>query len=220
MRSGSSWRHKLKFFSAGTPKSMVALFTALTAIGLAVYGLFVKGDMWDRYLWPLIFCLAVLLALEHRARTNRPATAAAAVPHGRPAPAPGRVALAAALATLAVAATSAITVNSDTYDAARWKAGQRLASLGVPAAQVDAGFEWVGLHSTAIAENGRQVAGAPGYETGYAQMFPGFVECALAASSPLVEPPLLPVGTVRYDALGFAVPEHLYLYVVKACPGA
>ena len=115
--------------------------------------------------------------------------------------------------------TAAPTLNSDVYDAARWSAGRDAVKAGFAAGTVDAGFEWVGSDTTAIARPGRRVAAAPPYDTWYDQMFPAFKECALVSGSRLDQAPLVLLRTIHYQELAFAVPEVLYLYAVrtKAC---
>jgi hypothetical protein len=113
--------------------------------------------------------------------------------------------------------TAAVTLNAYAYayDAARWSAGQDAEKAGFAASTIDAGFEWVGSHTTATAEPGRKVAGAPPYETWYDQMFPGFKDCAFVSGSPLDEPSLVLLRSLMYNELAFAVPEHLYVYAVR-----
>ena len=190
-------------------KSIIWLFTCLSAVGLAGFVLFVRAATWDRYLWPVAFGAALLLV------TPRPARAG-----GNRAP-PDRADWrwripAAALALSLAALAAAVTLNADAYDAARWSAGQDAVKAGFAATAVDAGFEWVGSKAAAMADPGRKVTGAPPYETWYDQMFPGFNDCAFVSGSPLDEPSLTPLRTVRYNELGFSVAEHLYIYAVRS----
>ncbi|HXW78257.1 MAG TPA: hypothetical protein VEJ84_02095, partial [Acidimicrobiales bacterium] len=131
------------------------------------------------------------------------------------------VRLPSALFAVAVAAAAtAVTLNADSYDAARWTAGQEAVRAGYAAGTVDAGFEWVGSHTAAVAQPGRRARGAPSYEKWYVEMFPGSHECAVVAASALPVSSLRLLGTARYEELGFAVPEHLYIYgvVAASCP--
>ena len=66
---------------------------------------------------------------------------------------------------MVAAVATVITLNADAYDAARWSAGDKAVAAGVPATMVDAGFEWVGSHQSAVALPGRRVPGSPFYET-------------------------------------------------------
>ena len=65
-----------------------------------------------------------------------------------------------------------------------------------------------------------QVAAVPSYEMWYDQLFPGFRDCAFVSGSLPAPHGTSLIGTVRYKELGFAVPEHLYIYAVKSrrCP--
>jgi hypothetical protein len=112
------------------------------------------------------------------------------------------------------ATTVALTLNSDSYDAARWSAGRQLAEAGYPVGAIDAGIEWVGSHTAALARPGRVVAGAPAYEQWYVQMFRGASECAVVSASPLLSPSIHLMATLSYDEIAFARPERLYLYTV------
>jgi len=186
--------------------AMLVGFSALTAVGLGAYGVFLKGELFDRYLWPLIFGLAVLLARRHLAQAA-----------GWPSRLYLRL-LAGAVGALAVVVAVAVTLNSDSFDAARWAAGQELVAMGVPSTKVDAGFEWVGYHYPGLAVHGRDVPGGPPYDKWYEATFPGFSACAVVASSPLGYPGLALARTEPYREVGFAGAERLYLYQVKA-PG-
>ena len=91
-------------------------------------------------------------------------------------------------------------------------------SHGVPAKAVDAGFEWVGAHSTGIANRSLHPAGAPTYEPWYALMEPAFRECAVVSGSPLDYLNLHLVRTSSYELLGFVGSRTLYIYISSA-PG-
>jgi 4-amino-4-deoxy-L-arabinose transferase-like glycosyltransferase len=188
---------------------VVRAFTALSAAGLIGYGLLVRAPMWDRYLWPVAFGASVVLFARRAPGRVRRTTAP-----------PALRALAIALAAPAVLAALALTLNADAYDAARWSAGQEAVAAGYAPATVDAGFEWVGSHSPSMAQPGRQVAGAPVYETWYDQMFPGLRVCAFVSGSLYGGPTFRPLGVIRYEEVAFADPQHLYVYAVRGpgCP--
>ena len=191
-------------------KSIVMLFTWLSAAGLVLYGLFVRAAIFDRYVWALAFGAAVLLA----AFSSKPvAVTRPAVYHE---PRWGARAWQAALALLAIAVGGVIALNADAYDGARWAAGQEAVRAGFPASEVDASFDWVGSHTSAPAVRGRNVPGAASYETWYDQLFPGFKDCAFVSGSRLSEPHLSVLGAVKYKEFGFALTEHLYIYAVHS----
>jgi hypothetical protein len=191
---------------AKAERRLALLFAWASVAVLAGYGLFVRAAFWDRYLWPVAFCVA-LLALGQGWRSR----AALSSPRLQSL---GLAAAGGLLAALVGTAAVAITLNSDAYDAARWSAGRDLVRAGYPASAVDAGFDWVGAHARAPAQPGRALAGAPAYETWYDQMFPGLEDCALVSSSPLLWSSLRLFRTVGYDELAIATPAHLYLYLV------
>ena len=194
-RSWTSW---------GTPIGVVWVFGALVATGLALYGL-LHSALYDRYGWPLIFALGVLLLhySPPALRRVRPRLVAGVV---------------VALSVLLILVTTTLTVNADTYSAARWDAGQIAVSHGVPAKAVDAGFEWVGAHATGIVNRSLHPPRAPNYEPWYALMEPGFRECAVVSGSPLNYPNLHLVKTTSYELFGFVGSRTLYIYISSA-PG-
>jgi hypothetical protein len=192
-------------WTLGTPIGVVWVFAALYAAGLAAFGLLATANIYDRYLWPLVFAVAVLL-----------------LHYSQPAPRrdwPGPVAaVVVALSVLLFLVTAALTVNVATYSAARWNAGQIAVSHGVPAKAVDAGFEWVGGHATTMVDKALHPRGAPVYELWYGRMEPGFRDCAVVSGSPLDYPDLHLVKTTSYELLGLVGSRNLYVYVSSA-PG-
>lgn len=144
---------RLRSWAWGTPIGVIWAFGVLFATGLAVCGL-ITYLFFDRYLWPLIFAFGVLLLYYSQPAPRRewPRLVAGTV---------------VALSALLVLVTTALTVNADTYSAARWHAGQVAVAHGVPAKAVDAGFEWVGAHATGVVNKSLHPAG-PAYEPWYA----------------------------------------------------
>ncbi len=59
-------------------RTVIVLFIWVTGAGLALYGLFVEGPIFDRYVWPLAFTTAILLAFK---AINEPASALSAPAH-------------------------------------------------------------------------------------------------------------------------------------------
>ena len=218
----------------GVERRLIVLFTWANVAVLAGYGLLFRTTFWDRYLWPVAFGALVLMLSRPLGRPTTVVVSGASVAppaHSiRVAGAGSRLTattrtvplvtravfgFVAIVSVLVVGTTAAaVTLNSDSYDAARWTAGRDLVKVGYRATTVDAGFDWVGSHTTALAKPGRIAAGAPAYEEWYDQMFPGFRECALVSASRLLWPSLRLIHTVSYDEVGFAVPERLYLYAV------
>jgi hypothetical protein len=195
----------------GSARSLIVWFTVLSAGGLIVYGCFVQTPLFDRYLGPIAFPTAVLLAC------GQPPTI------GRTTPAQWRwrpKAATVALALIVGAVVAALTLNADAYDGARWQAGELLLRAGYSPVQEDAGFEWVGYHSSDNADQSRKIHGAPGFFTWYDEFFPDLQDCAYVSSLPWINPNLQLLAIRTYEEFGFAEPEHLRVYAVRVpgCP--
>jgi hypothetical protein len=208
---------------SGTVQSLVAWFALLSAAGLLAYGLLVRAPLFDRYLSQLAFPVAVLLAhscLRSRATTRRPTHALGVMTAAGRTPRAGTAATAATVGLVLVigAVTAALTLNADSYDGARWQAGQVAVQAGFAPSEVDAGFEWVGTHTSEDANRALQVLPGPAYEAWYDKLFAGFRDCAFVTGSPSPQPDLTLLRVTTYDELGFAVPEHLWIYAAQA-PG-
>jgi hypothetical protein len=218
-------RQALSARRLGYPRVLLVLFSILTAVFLCFFEGLTRGTVFDRYLWPLDFGLAVLLLARRPASSARAhalgarAHAGLARAHAGPPTGPRRqlafLLTTAALSTVVAAVAIVITVNADAYDAARWSAGDKAVAAGVPATMVDAGFEWVGAHQSGTAVPGRRVPGSPFYETWYDQMFPAFTECAFVSGNEVPLPWLRRLATVTYQELGFAEQQDLYVYLIR-----
>lgn len=169
---------------------LLAVFAVLVAAATAAYCLFAVPASYDRYLYPLIFPLAVLLA-RPRARRAAPPDARRA---RRATPwVPGALGLLLAVSAVLVA------LNFDAYGGALWAAGKVAVAQGLSPYTVNAGFAWRGWY--------------PDRNTYYCGSVTNFLE----------QPDphwykLRLVRTMTYDEIGFAIPEHLYVYVAQA-PG-
>jgi hypothetical protein len=104
---------------------------------------------------------------------------------------------------------SVLMLNSHAFDAGRWQAGEKLVGLGVSAATIDAGYEWVGFHAETPANAAQPVPARTWYEGWWA----GFTPCGLVSSLPLTDAGAELVGTSEY-ALNLVAgpPQTLYLY--------
>jgi hypothetical protein len=120
--------------------------------------------------------------------------------------------VAAALAIVVGTVNLALVLNADAYDGARWKAGELAVQAGFAPSVIDAGFEWVGTHSADDADRALQARPGPNYEQWYDKLFADFRDCAFVSGSPWQGPGLELLRTTNYDELGFAVPEHLWIY--------
>ena len=142
---------------ARSPVGLVATFVVLYALGVVAYG----GVLivFDRYLWPLVPALALILVVPVTAsRRVGPPKPAAAVSARRPL-------TLAPLAFTALTAALSLTVmaNAFAFDGARWRAGNDLVAAGVNPSAIDAGFEWMGYHSVGRARLAHPVATDPPY---------------------------------------------------------
>jgi len=217
-----NWDRRPRNTEARPPSELlVGAFLVLSAAGLIGYGLFVRAAFWDRYLWPVAFASALLLSAS-RSPSFVPDNGSRSRP-GRQQGVLGNLAgpLAGGLALVTAVVAVAVTANSDSYDGARWSAGQDAVAAGYQPAMVDAGFEWVGSHQSGTAHPSG-AGQASGVRTWYTAMFPGFKECAVVSSSPVGGPGLFLLRTVRYDELLFAQSERLYIYGKRSsgCPSA
>ncbi len=182
-----------------TPRGTIAVFAALLAVGLTVFAF---STFFDRYLWPLVFAMGILLFSDGR-RQMRSAWPRHVV----------RIVV--ALGGLLLIVTAVLTVNADVYSAARWRAGQLAVSRGVRATAVDAGYEWVGAH--ARGDRPQSPSSVPAYESWYARLEPGFHECAIVSASPLSYPDLHLTKATNYRLLGFIGRRTaLYVYLSSA----
>jgi hypothetical protein len=162
--------------------------------------------VYDRYLWPLVLSGSILVL--HRAR-----------PHGREANPRVRVVRWAVVALVAFVAL-ALTADADAFDGARWRAGERAVARGVPATEVDAGFEWVGAHTSAVADLNRPPAPPDRYRTWWASMFLSPTICVVVSASPLTDPRLSLVSTSRWRPFLLFGSSRLYEYATAepGCP--
>jgi hypothetical protein len=184
----------------GTPTGILATFIGATAAGLFAYGL--GNPVFDRYLWPVVPPLAILLMyVPHSVGVDRDGV--------RPAARTGAVGVAmagvivAGLGTLALAYAA----NANAFDAALWRAGEALVAAGVPRDEVDAGYAWVGEHATT------PLTGGGDHPFRYRQLWPDFRQCGSVTSDPTPEAGTIPAGTESYLRFLITGPaETLYLF--------
>jgi hypothetical protein len=206
----------------GSPTGLLVTFCGLYLGGTLTFG--VVSSLFDRYLWPLILPLGILLlahptagrTLRARATVEASAPLSADVAASAPAPRLAGILAWAVAATISAAfalASLALVLNRAAFDAARWGLGRELVASGTPASQVDAGYEWVGSHADRIVvPPDREFR--PG-ERWYHLIAVDFQVCAIVASSSLVEPGI-ELQEVRREAYQLLLvagpPAPLYVY--------
>ena len=189
--------------------SLLISFSLLMLLELVAYAVLVEDAFFDRYLWPVIFTIAVLVVqgLVHGA-DHQPARAA-------------HISAAAALGSGLLLATAFVTLNADAFTEAAWSAGLgAVHDLGFPAARVDAGFAWVGDHQGGyVVANAQPTPGSP-VNTWYLRLFPRLRACAVVADSRLEDNAAVLERRLSYNLLAFGVPEPLYVYRLRSarCP--
>jgi hypothetical protein len=186
----------------GSPAGMLAIFATIYGAGITVVSL--VGITFDRYAWPLVIPLSVLLLIRPPSdqRTHRSVVISAGF-----------------LLTCLGFISLAVMLNSIAYDTARWEAGQVSVRRGLPPDAIDAGLEWMGLNVPGPALlYPLPVRG----EVWYVGSFPRFRGCAFVASSPVSVPGFV-LDSVNWDAyrlLLVAGPaEPLYTYRSRNKPG-
>jgi len=197
-----------------SPSGLLGTFLVISAGGLVVFAA-VYG-VWDRYLYPLVPVLAILI-LRWRSEAFR-FRRSAAFSH-------------AAFAWLALSAF-VIAANSFAYDAARWREGEAAVTLGYDARTIDAGYEWVGYYATGAGGQGGGDRGQAWFEN---LMSPAPLCVIVSNSPPDSDEPLLDKGLVPIDGnyvllstnltayrqylfFGFAEPLYLYGASRIGCP--
>jgi len=189
-----------------TPVGLVATFAVLYGLGVVTYG--TTLIVFDRYLWPLVPPIAILLVLPvkatHRSRPSRE-------------PMWGRVfrpLTVLPLMAMTVTGILALTLmlNAFAFDAARWRAGEQLAATGLPADAIDAGYEWVGFHATSPAHMAHPTKSTPPYRGWWDTPV-----CGLVTASPDGPRNGRLVGIEDYRLYLIAGPRvDLYLYRIES----
>lgn len=186
--------------AARRPDGVLLLFLFAYAVELV---LFSQVWLYDRFLYPLIPIAAILLLRRpaHRLFGSR----SLAVSH-------------ASIAWLGVTAF-VVAANAFAYDAARWREGEAAVALGFEAQSIDAGYEWVGYHSSDVAEPYTETYHLSWYDDALLPALP----CVVLSSSRVKDHPwdLIMVNPTAYRQYLFFGPEEpLYLYRTDSdgCP--
>jgi hypothetical protein len=197
-RHHESWR--VLVARLGSPSGLLVVFAIAGLGGLTLYGL--RYPVFDRYYWPFIPVLATLFLFETRSSPSNAGVTGRRWKRSIASSAAVTFSLVALLSLL-------IALNSLAFDGARWRAGERLAQLGVSPENVDAGYEWVGYYQRDLPG----VGGAPPEHTFYEGLWPGRRVCGFVSSRMEVNADASAVGTLGYSLFLIAGPdERLYLY--------
>jgi hypothetical protein len=202
----------------GSVGGMALIFAALYGGGIFAWSFVFPA--YDRYLWPLVTPISMLVL-----RPSAGAVEGESVANAESRPRPSRLAWAGpvGISVVAIALIASLSLglllNGDAFDAARWNAGDNAVAGGANPATLDAGFEWVTFYATGSAVR----AAAPAIGGKYETRWPSFHLCALVANSPLNSPQLTlrTVDNGAYKLFLFAGPsESLYVYSVQGtgCP--
>jgi len=195
----------------GTPTGLIAAFVLAYAGGLVLHSL--SGIVFDRYLWPIAPCLAILLLGP--VRSFRSGRVWAEAEWGRILRSLTIVPLAVLTLTGIVALT--LMANAFAFDAARWRAGEHLAASGLAAGTIDAGYEWVGSHAPGSADMTRTGTPTAPYRSWWADLH----ICGLVTASATPPAGGRLIGTASYRLYLVAGPSvDLYLYRTNlaGCP--
>lgn len=134
-------RMRTRAFGDGDPLTVLLVLTVAGYAAAYALALISGLQAYDRYLLPVLAPIAFLVL-----RTTVPATAPAAT---EPSPDPrarGRVALAVMAISLLGLVGLAFTIDSASFDGARWRVALAATQRGWSSRQVNGGFEWLNYH--------------------------------------------------------------------------
>ena len=188
----------------GSGAGILVLFLLAVTAGFVAFSL--SRPIFDRYFWPLVPPVSALFLYLprdlHAKRLLLPTRRATKVLAG------SATAIGAVLAIISLV----FMLNSNAFDAARWRAGEQLVGLGIPADTIDAGYEWMGYHATSPGDPTRPGSTNPFYR----RWWPSFRECGLVSSDMTDRPDAQLVGTTGYELNLISGPtETLYLYRIS-----
>jgi hypothetical protein len=198
----------------GTPVGLLIVFVLVYGGGMAAFGS--VHIVFDRYLWPLVPPIAVLVLIPQgrRQEARTPSIERRRIPARRGAP---------WIATAATAIQGVLAVvlmaNALAFDAARWRAGEAMVAAGLRPDTIDAGYEWVGYHATGAAD---LVSPTP-TDPPYRGWWKDFERCGVVASGPLHVSDAKLIGLEAYQLYLLAGPVvdlHLYQIDRPDCPSA
>jgi hypothetical protein len=186
-------RDRLDAFS---PAAWITIVFGLISVALVLARAASGENLFDRYLLPVLPAVLVLVLVQaSRAAGPRPAWTA------------GAAALA-AVAALAVVYLA----NLSSGQVARWHAGERLVAAGYPASDVDAGWEWVGLHHPGPVDSGDKAHSRWRGPRSYGSTFTRAGNCGIVANHPLQRPGVRLIGRESYRTTFGLREETVFLY--------
>lgn len=179
----------------------VAMPSAFVIVSFAVIAAssYLQHVIQDRYLLPMLGAGMILLCV-----TPRPETAAA---HGQ------RRLEVAGMAVACVLAIAAIwsVMDWDAYQAARFRGAGVAMAHGVPIGNIDAGFEYIGIHGARAAPRSLEA------DESYLDAFPDFRQCALVTADATAPPGMTEIGTVPYKAGFGLLTRTVHVYARDGC---
>ena len=182
---------------------LLAWFAYVTVAGTGIEILAGQGVQ-DRYLIPLIIPMAALCRRGNSLEVDNDRTSSWASPVG------GRVAISILVGLSCFSLV--VTLNGLLRDGAQWKAAQAMITDGIPARQINAGFDWVGYHAN---EPAVVTTGLLTVFRKFAWKFPDSRSCVAVTMVPLAG--LRPLTTSSFATYGVAGSSTVYTYRIHAC---
>ncbi|MDQ1629399.1 MAG: hypothetical protein QOI54_3143 [Actinomycetota bacterium] len=186
------------------PRAVVVAASVVLCVGLLVLNAYANFFVFDRYAAPLVILVVAPLVAW---------TTSGDAPSGRW----GRWSVAAAAATLVLLSVVSLsgTWDAQSFAHARWEAGERARSLGIPADRIDAGAEWVGYHYRARLQEHRSAPPDDGLPPApYRDVVPRFRRSLVVLDGPLRG--RAPLFEVRYSEWFGLAQRTLYGYPVAS----
>ncbi len=172
---------------------------------LLVDAIITNGATFDRYLWPAVLSGGLLLVMRYRVP-----------PLAEWSPVASQVALVAVTACALVSLM--VTLDSDSYDGARWRLARSAAAARLAPTAVDGGFEWAGSHASGVANAGASSDATRPY---WLAMVGEPAACVELAASPIADANLTLVRTAVWHRWLLFGSARLYEYRrATACGGA
>ncbi len=177
------------------PALSIVVAFILLSFAVDVASSYLQHAVWDRYLIPVLVAVVLLVC---RASSSLRASRAAAV---------GGAAIA---LVLAVAAVWSVT-DWNSFQSARFDGAALAARAGVPEANIDAGFEYVGIHGATATPMVLET------DQSYLDVFHDFRRCAFVGADDRPPAGMHEIGQVRYKAAFGLVRRTIHVFAVDRC---